>query len=135
MNAKIAITTTLKMLDSWVGYIKSSGYKVRKLHEGKDTTTYYADDAPGYGKLTPLARVFRDINNRPSTWIFVRIPLADEQSEELTDAQDEIAELTDEIELLKKEVARLKWRYQERCWCSSKIPASCGHHKLKEELG
>ena len=60
-NAKMPITTTLRVLDSWLGYIKSSGYSVRSIQEGGgDTVTYYSDDAPGYGKGTPLASVFRD---------------------------------------------------------------------------
>ena len=118
MNAKIPITTTLKVLDSWLDYIKSSGYKVRKQREGDDTETYYSDDAPGYGKLTPLASVFRDRNNRPSTWIFVRLPLAEDGVE------------LEEVAQLKKEVARLKSKYEERCWCSVTIPATCGHKQL-----
>jgi hypothetical protein len=30
---------------------------------------------------------------------------------------------------LKKEVARLKSKYEERCWCSVNIPATCGHKR------
>lgn len=115
-NAKIAITTTLKALDTWLDYIKSSGYTVRKIIEGGgDTETYYSDDAPGYGKLTPLASVFRDLNNRPSTWIFVRLPLTEDRAD------------LEEVAQLKKEVARLKSKYEERCWCSVNIPSRCGH--------
>jgi hypothetical protein len=50
-----------------------------------------------------------------------------ESEEELL--RDEIAELEDEVQLLKKEIAHLKWKYEERCWCSANVPATCGHHK------
>ena len=51
----------------------------------------------------------------------------EEQLEEMT---DHIMELEDDVELLKKEVARLKSKYEERCWCSVRIPATCGHKAL-----
>lgn len=78
-NAKIPIKTTLKVLDTWLTYVKDSGWVVRK-HQVSDTMIdYYSDDAPGYGKLTPLASVFRDNNNRPTVWIYIRLPMNTEK--------------------------------------------------------
>jgi len=77
MNVKIPIITTLKALDSWLGYIKSSGWDVEEKPCGSNEVYYYSD-APGYGKLTPIASVFRDQNNRPSVWIYIRLPLSKE---------------------------------------------------------
>ena len=30
-------------------------------------------------------------------------------------------------EALQREVKRLKSKYEERCWCSARIPSGCGH--------
>lgn len=71
-NAKICITTTLKQLDHWLDYVRDSGYSVREDRVGDDVY-YYSDDAPGYGKLTPLATVIRN-RARRSVWIHIRLP-------------------------------------------------------------
>ena len=79
MNAKISIKTTLKALDTWLEYVKSSGWDVREKKVGNDSVYYYSDNLPGYGKLTALASVIRDQNNRPTVWIFIRLPLHPER--------------------------------------------------------
>jgi hypothetical protein len=72
MNVKFAIEVSKKKLESWLGYLKDSGYEI-KAFDYRDSKAYIAEVAGFYNAATPVAESVK--TDRWRHWINVRIPL------------------------------------------------------------
>ncbi len=68
MNLKCPSPTTLKGLDSFIRYVRASGYTVDQETINEQHQIYSSNDAPGYD-ITPLGERQRD-----ECWIYMRLP-------------------------------------------------------------
>lgn len=72
-NIKCPIKVSLKQMESFLRYVKDSGYIVEKKDDGNGFVSYYSN-APGYGQLTPLADVVEAAGRRRKAWLYIRLP-------------------------------------------------------------
>jgi len=57
-----------------------------------------------------------------------KLAKSDEQPSLFPHVQME-SDLRKEIKQLEQEVKRLRSKYEERCWCSVRVPATCAHKR------
>lgn len=80
MNLKFPISTSLKMLDSWLNYIRQSGYEITKREFDDGSLEYICTEIPGY-EATPLATIIPDNSTgRKKAYIYIRIPRNEQRS-------------------------------------------------------
>jgi hypothetical protein len=73
VNLKFPIPTTQHKLESWLLYFEECGYEVVKKEIGQGCTVW-TSNAPGYGKLTPIAEKFPNGGGRFGRVLYVRLP-------------------------------------------------------------